>query len=135
MARDRVHRPIENHRRGSVLIDGLPAYMKGKVPDGLATQNQLDRRGLRRGVGQRPAGWLWYRSGPGGYRGGPHTWTLTALYVLAETRQKRPCSPKQLEVLKNARAQQSICDSCGLDAGENLRGGDCFDCRDRRQSG
>jgi hypothetical protein len=74
MARDRVHRPIENHRRGAVLIDGLPAYMKGKVPDGLATQNQLDRRGLRRGVDQRPAGWLWYRSGPGGYRGGPHTW-------------------------------------------------------------
>lgn len=136
MTKDRVHRPQGSYANAARVIDGLPAYYRGQAPDSLATQNQLISRGLRRGAGQLPSAWLWYRDGGPGYRGGPRTWDVTALYDLAGTRPKRPTSARQLEVLARGRNLRQICGTCADDTGRNLGSGrECGDCREARLGG
>ena len=105
---------------GDEVIDGLPTYYRGKAPEHLVTQRQLDEMGKKRAKDQGPAAWLWVsRVGRGRFSGRLYThWEPVALYDRAKAVTKRPMSPRQREVLATARDQAELCRDLGPDAYE-----------------
>jgi hypothetical protein len=108
--RQQPHQPTEPYKMTDPVINGKPVYGRGEVPEGMLTLKQLGKLHRKYAPGQEPAAWLRLVNRP--YHQ-PAITTLTALYDVADSAEKRANSPAQLAVLRAARDQLRICDSCG----------------------